>query len=62
MLGHVVLTVHRTCRLLVVGEVYAQSHFCCSLGRMNSSFGNVVHVSPILKRKIIYVVFLEDLA
>jgi hypothetical protein len=50
VLAHVVPTVHVICRLLVAQEVCAQSHFYCSLRGMNSSFGNVVPVSRVLKR------------
>lgn len=47
VLTHVVSTVHGTCRLLVAWKVYAHHHFFFSIWGMNSSFVNVVLVSPI---------------
>jgi hypothetical protein len=51
MLAHVVPTVHGTCRMLVVREVCAYSHFFFYVGGMNSSFVNVVLVDPVFKKK-----------
>ena len=53
MLAQIVSTVHRTCRLLVAWKVCVYHHFFLSIWGMNSSFENVVLVSPdILWKKI----------
>ena len=48
MLAHIVSTVHRTCTLLVAWKVCAYHHFFLSILGMNSSFENVVLVSPVM--------------
>ena len=62
MLTHVVSTVHGTCRLLVAWKVYAHHHFFFSIWGMNSSFVNVVLVSPIFyEKEIRSYLYLKDL-